>query len=112
MMTPSKTMTTLIVAVLVLTSLGGTYIGYQRGYVDSAQATNPDQEKMVSEIQTLMETNANITAENDALRKAVSEIAGKVVKIGYVASSTTSFETAKPFFEEVILPDINEYAAK
>ena len=34
-----------IVAVLVISSLaGGTYIGYQRGYADSAQTTNPDQE--------------------------------------------------------------------
>ena len=108
----SKTMMTAVIAVLVVSSLvGGTYVGYQRGYADSAQSTNPDQERMVSEIQTLMETNANITAENDALRKSVSSIAGKTVKIGYIASDTTTYTATKAFMEQVVQPDINLYAS-
>ncbi len=100
------------VAVLVVITLaGGLYIGYQRGYAESIQATDPDIEEMVSEIQTLMETNANITAENDALRKAVPEIAGKIVKIGYIASDTVTYTPTKVFMETVVQPDLNAYAS-
>jgi branched-chain amino acid transport system substrate-binding protein len=72
---------------------------------------SPDVETLVSQVQTLMETNANITAENEALRKAASEIAGKTVRIGYIAPETKTYTKVKPFFEDVIEPDINEYAA-
>jgi len=101
-----------IVAALVISSLvGGSYIGYQRGYAESAQVTKPDLENMVSEIQTLMETNANITTENDALRNAVSEITGRTVKIGYIASESNTYTQTKVFMETVVQPDLNAYAA-
>lgn len=108
----SKTMLSVAVVMLVVISLGGgAYVGYQRGYADSAQETSPDVETMVSQIKALMETNANITAENEALRKAVPEITGKTVKIGYIAPETATYTSTKLFMEKVVQPDLNAYAA-
>jgi branched-chain amino acid transport system substrate-binding protein len=102
----------IIVVVLVVSSLTGSlYLGYQRGYSESAQKTSPELENMVSEIQTLMETNANITAENDALRKATPEITGRTVKIGYIAPDTSTYSPTKVFVETIIQPDLNAYSS-
>jgi branched-chain amino acid transport system substrate-binding protein len=101
-----------VVAMLVISSLaGGSYLGYQRGYAESVQATGPELKGMVSEIQTLMETNANITAENDALRRAVSEITGRTIKIGYIAPDTSTYTPTRVFMEAIVQPDLNAYAA-
>jgi len=37
-------------------------------------------------------------------------LAGKTVRIGYIASSTTGLETGKPYHEQIIAKDMNEYA--
>jgi branched-chain amino acid transport system substrate-binding protein len=102
-----------VILTLVIASLvGGAYIGYQRGYAESMQTSQPEVERLVSEIQTLMGVNANITTENKVLRKALPDLAGKTVKIGYIASDTTTYTVVKQFIEEVIRPDLNNYSRK
>ena len=67
---------------------------------------------MVSEIQTLMETNANITAENDALRKVGLEHSREDREDRLHRSPTHDLiPRRKAFIEEVIQPDLNAYAA-
>jgi branched-chain amino acid transport system substrate-binding protein len=39
----------------------------------------------------------------------VSPLAGKQILFGFIASDTTSLETAKPYLEQIIAPDINNY---
>jgi len=35
---------------------------------------------------------------------------GETIRIGFIASDTTALETAKPYLEQIIAPDLNEYA--
>jgi branched-chain amino acid transport system substrate-binding protein len=39
-------------------------------------------------------------------------LSGKTIQIGYISSSTTGLETVVPHVNEMIVPDVNEYAAK
>ncbi|MCX6654080.1 MAG: ABC transporter substrate-binding protein, partial [Candidatus Bathyarchaeota archaeon] len=100
--------------IIVAASLaGGLYAGYQRGSADSQLQFSPIVDQLTGKI-------ANVTAENEALRKDLPSIAGRTIKIGYIAPETypyTSigivvpvYSTAKPFIEKVIQPDINAYA--
>ena len=42
----------------------------------------------------------------------VMPLAGKTIQLGYISSTTTGLETGQPHIEEIMTPDINEYAAK
>jgi len=42
--------------------------------------------------------------------KSESPLNGKTVKIGFISASTTALETAQPFLQQIIEPDLNEYA--
>jgi len=67
-LTLSTSRTVAVIVILVAASLaGGAYVGYQSGYTDSGLQLNPD-------VQRLTEINANLTSENEALRKAVPSI--------------------------------------
>ncbi|MCX6653599.1 MAG: hypothetical protein NTY03_00605 [Candidatus Bathyarchaeota archaeon] len=39
-------------------------------------------------------------------------IAGKTIKIGYIASNTSLLQATKPFIEQIIQSDLNSYAEK
>jgi branched-chain amino acid transport system substrate-binding protein len=94
-----STKSLLIIAFLVVLSLGlGSYIG---------SSISPSSDLQIIQ---LTEANTRLTSENDALKKAVPSITGKTVKIGYVASNTALLQSTKPFFEQIIQPDLNSYA--
>ena len=90
-----------IIVILVAAALGiGAYIG-------NISAPNLD-----SQVKQLTELNARLTSENEALKKAMPSIAGKTVKIGYIASNTSILKATQPFIEKIIQPDLNSYAEK
>jgi len=108
----SKSLIVAVTVILVATSLaGGAYFGYQSGYAGSQQQASPEVQRLTDEIQRLTEINANVTDENEALRKATSSIAGKTVKIGYIAPDTATYTPTKVFMETVVQPDLNAYAS-
>ena len=91
--------TLVIIVILVAASLGiGAYIGI---------LSAPDPE---SKVKQLTEINAKLASENEALKKTMPSIAGKTIKIGYIASNTSILKVTKPFIEEIIQPDLNSYA--
>jgi branched-chain amino acid transport system substrate-binding protein len=90
---------------------GGAYAGYQSGYNFSQLQLSPDVQKLTGDVQRLTEINANVTRENEALRKAAPSIAGKTVKIGYIAPESTTYTVTKAFIEKVVQPDLNSYAS-
>jgi branched-chain amino acid transport system substrate-binding protein len=90
-----------IIVILVVASLGiGAYIG-------NISAPNFD-----AQVKQLTELNARLTSENEALKKAMPSLAGKTVKIGYIASNTSFLQATKPFIEQIIQPDLNSYAER
>ena len=108
--------TIVIIVIIVASSLaGGLYTGYQLGSNDTNTRLSPV-------IGQLNEQIANVTAENEALKKNVPSIAGRTVRIGYIAPETIPYSissppvitpalsTAKPFIEKIIQPDLNAYA--
>lgn len=108
-MSVHQSKTVAIIVILVAASLGiGAYIGI-------LSAPNFD-----AQVKQLTELNAKLTSENEALKKAMPSIAGRTIKIGYIAPETNPdtpigivvpvYSTAKPFIEKVIQPDINAYA--
>jgi branched-chain amino acid transport system substrate-binding protein len=58
-----------------------------------------------------------ITEKDDTISKKdetittlkAKSLEGKVIKIGYIASSTQGLATDKPYLEQIILPDMNAY---
>ncbi|MCX6648835.1 MAG: ABC transporter substrate-binding protein [Candidatus Bathyarchaeota archaeon] len=101
-----------VAVMLVAASLaGGAYFGYQSGYAGSQQQSSPEIQRLTEEVHRLTETNANVTSENEVLRKAASSIAGRTVKIGYIAQDTATYTSTKLFIEKVIQPDLNAYAS-
>jgi len=107
MLAQSKSMIIVVAVILVIVSLvGGAYIGYQGGYTTSRQQLDP-------ELQRQLNINANITRQNVALNQALYNASNmNTVKIGYIASSPTDLELSKPLIEQIIQPDLNEYASK
>lgn len=89
---------------------GGAFAGYQSG-ITSSQLPDTDVQKLTGDVQRLTDINANITKENEALRRAVPSIAGRTVKIGFIAPESTSYAVNKVFIEKVIQPDLNAYAS-
>ncbi len=85
---------TTIIVILLVVSVGiGAYFGYQ--YYQTR-----------SEVEALL-------VQNDALEDALTDAKNLgVVKIGFVASTLTDLELTQPFIEQVVQPDLNEYAAK
>ena len=111
MLTMPTSRTLAVVVIIMVASLaGGAFAGYQSG-ITSSQQSGPDVETLTEEVQRLTEINANITEENEALRRAVPSIAGKTVKIGFIAPESTSYAVNKVFIEKVIQPDLNAYAS-
>lgn len=96
-----------IAVILVVASLfGGVYVGYQSGYTNSHQQSD-------AELQRQININANLTSANEALNRALHNASNmNVVRIGYIASSLTDLELSKPLIEQIIQPDLNEYAGK
>jgi ABC-type branched-subunit amino acid transport system substrate-binding protein len=96
-----------ILAILLVASLaGGIYFGYQSGNTDARKQLEP-------ELQRQININANITMQNEVLNKALYNATNmNTVKIGYIASSPTDLEIASPLIEQIIQPDLNEYASK
>lgn len=96
-----------IAVILVAASLaGGAYVGYQGGYSDSSKEANIALQKQV-------ENNTLLVEENEALSAALHDASNMgEVKIGYISSSATDFEASQPIIEEIIQPDLNEYARK
>jgi branched-chain amino acid transport system substrate-binding protein len=112
MLTMSTTRALAVVVVLVAASLaGGAYAGYQSGYNESLLKLAPDIQKLTGDVRRLTEINANVTRENEVLRKAAPSIAGKTVRIGYIAPETGTYTATKVFIEKVIQPDLNAYAS-
>ena len=112
MLTMSTTRTLAVVVVLVAASLaGGAYAGYQSGYNESLLKLAPDIQRLTEINANLTIVNANLTRVNEVLRKAASSIAGKTVKIGYIAQDTATYTSTKVFIEKVIQPDLNAYAS-
>lgn len=86
--------------------MGSAYLGYNLGYTDSFQ-------KIDSELQRQIKINSNIIDENEALIKELKNATNmNTVKIGYIATNTTDLNRAKPFIEQIVKPDLNEYAKK
>jgi len=99
-MSVHQSKTVAIIVILVAASLGiGAYIGI-------LSAPNFD-----AQVKQLTELNAKLTSENEALKKAMPSIAGRTIKIGYIAPETNPdtpigivvpvYSTAKPFIEKV-----------
>jgi branched-chain amino acid transport system substrate-binding protein len=97
-----------IVAVLVIVTalslVGGYYLGYQNGDADSKLYYRPVIEGLEGRI-------ANVTAENEAFRKVPPSLAGKTIKLGYIAPETETYTVTKPYIEKVIKPDLDAYAS-
>ncbi|MCX6648557.1 MAG: ABC transporter substrate-binding protein [Candidatus Bathyarchaeota archaeon] len=62
-------------------------------------------------IQLLQQNNA-LTNENNQLRQQLTSgtiTPGQTIKIGYIAATTTAYETAKPYLEQIVAPDLTNY---
>jgi len=107
MLTRSRSRILAVMVILVVASLvGGAYVGYQNGYTNSRLQLDP-------ELQRQININANITRENEALNQALHNASNmNTVKIGYIAPNPTDLELSKPLIEQIIQPDLNEYAGK
>lgn len=78
---------TLAIVLLVVGLIVGGGVGYFAA---------PTQTETVTEIQTV----------------EAMPLDGKTVQIGYIASTTTGLETATPHIQQMVVPDINAYAAE
>ncbi len=107
MLVQSKSLIIVVAVIIIVSSLvGGAYVGYQSGYTNSRLQLDP-------ELQRQININADITRENEALNQALYNASNmNVVRIGYIASSLTDLELSKPLIEQIIQPDLNEYAGK
>lgn len=78
------------------------------------------QNSQIQQQNSLLQTNNNLLttqnsalkAENDQLKQQTSGTItqGQTLQIGYIASDTTNLETAKPYLEQIIAPDLTNYA--
>lgn len=50
--------------------------------------------------------------EGEIIEVEVAPLAGKTIRIGYIASTTTALETNVPLVQEIMVKDYNAYAAK
>jgi predicted PurR-regulated permease PerM len=100
-MSVHQSKTVAIIVILVAASLGIV------AYIGILSAPNFD-----AQVKQLTELNAKLTSENEALKKAMPSIAGKTIKIGYIASNTSLLQATKPFIEQIIQSDLNSYAEK
>ncbi len=107
---PSRTLA--VVVLLVAASLaGGAFVGYRSGLTSPRPVTDTEMLRLTAVNANLTTANALLTAENEALRGAAPEIAGRVVRIGFIAPESTSFEVNKVFIEKILQPDLNAYAS-
>jgi branched-chain amino acid transport system substrate-binding protein len=95
----SKTLAIIVILVAASLSIGA--------YIGILSTPNSDIQR-----KQLTELNAKLTNENEALKKAMPSIAGKTIKIGYIASNTSLLQATKPFIEQIIQSDLNSYAEK
>lgn len=89
---------------------------------NALQANNTILKQMMTQLQqqnSLLQNNNNmLTTQNNALiaeneilnQQLLGRISqGQTLKIGYIASTTTVLEAAKPYLEQIITPDLNNY---
>jgi branched-chain amino acid transport system substrate-binding protein len=100
-------MVTVILVVLIASTLvGGVYFGYQSGYENSRQQFEPELKRQIN-------VNANITKQNEALSIALNNASRLgTVKIGYIAPNPTDEKLSRTLIEDIIQPDLNEYASR
>ena len=49
--------------------------------------------------------------ETETITVEVEPLAGKTVRIGFITAETPALEWDVPFVEQILTPDLNEYAA-
>ena len=110
----SKVIPYLIVAILVGCSV---YLG-NAILDDSRQETSPQEVAALrAQVANLTESLTALNVEADSLRANLtllseSTLANKTVKIAYLAIDNNVSRDTKRFIEEIIEPDLNEYASK
>lgn len=106
-MTQSRLIVITVVVILVAASItGGVYVGFKTGYENSRQ-------QLLPELQKQIDTNANLTTQNNVLTESLHNASNLgLVKIGYIAANPTDEELSTTLLEDIIQPDLNEYAKK
>ena len=67
--------------------------------------------QLIQQNSILQSNNQALETENERLKQQSTGplIPGQIIKIGYIAADTTGLETAKPYLEQIIAPDLNKY---